>query len=309
MRRFRNILYHADGPDSSARGLDRAVALARTNQARLTVLDVTEPVSLGWDPQGRYGPKLTEALVRRRLDELEAITERYADAGIALYTRVLTGMPFIEVIGAVQRESYDLLVKTARPGLGPTGLASADMHLLRKCPCPVWVDRPDSPYPYRTLLAAVDPTHRHAAGLNRLILDLATSLAAREGARLEVVHAWSWSGYGILCSEDIGLTQPEVDTLRRQSERGYRTALDRLLAPYGLSSADPGVHLEAGWAPAVIAKRAEETGADLILMGTVSRVGVRGLIMGPTAEDLLRATRGSVLAVKPEGFASPVLLP
>jgi nucleotide-binding universal stress UspA family protein len=41
-------------------------------------------------------------------------------------------------------------------------------------------------------------------------------------------------------------------------------------------------------------------------MGTVSRTGIRGLIIGNTAETILRSVRCSVLAVKPEGFVTPV---
>jgi len=200
MHRFKNILYVADGPAPQRKGLDRAIALARTNQARLTVLDVTEEVSADWDPQRLYGPKLTEALVERRLSELEALTAPYEDAGVMMYTQVLTGTPFVEVIRAVQRDGHDLLIKAPRAGKGliAQALGSTDMHLLRKCPCPVWIDRPQRAHPYRTLLVAVDPTDPLAGDLSRLILDLATALAAREQAALQVVHVWCLRGEALL---------------------------------------------------------------------------------------------------------------
>jgi nucleotide-binding universal stress UspA family protein len=47
-------------------------------------------------------------------------------------------------------------------------------------------------------------------------------------------------------------------------------------------------------------------GIDLVVMGTVARSGIRGLVMGNTAERVLQRLRGSVLAVKPPGFVSPV---
>jgi nucleotide-binding universal stress UspA family protein len=84
--------------------------------------------------------------------------------------------------------------------------------------------------------------------------------------------------------------------------------LDRLLAPYGMAAADPNVHLVKGEATTVISTLAEDLGADLILMGTLGRTDVPGLFIGSTAEDLLSTTRSSVLAVKPPGFASPVLV-
>ncbi len=311
MHRFKNILYVADGPASHRQGLDRAVALARTNQARITILDVTEPVTIGWDLEQQYGLKLTETLSQRRLDELEVLTEPYADAGVMLYTQVLTGIPFIEVIRAVQRNGHDLLMKMPRTGEGAGAqvLGSTDMHLLRKCPCPVWIDRPQSAYPYRTLLAAVDPTDPQAGDLNRLILDLATSLSGREAAGLHVVHAWCLRGEQILSGAAAGVTTEQVQALLAGTEQGHRSALDRLLAPYGLSAADPCVHLIKGDAATVVGTKAEEIGVDLIVMGTVGRTGVPGLFIGDTAEDVLRTTRNSVLAVKPAGFASPVTLP
>ena len=53
---------------------------------------------------------------------------------------------------------------------------------------------------------------------------------------------------------------------------------------------------------------AESLDVDLVVMGTVGRTGLRGLIMGNTAETILRSVRCCVLAVKPEGFVTPVRL-
>jgi nucleotide-binding universal stress UspA family protein len=43
-------------------------------------------------------------------------------------------------------------------------------------------------------------------------------------------------------------------------------------------------------------------------MGTVARGGIAGLLIGNTAERMLRKLPCSVLAVKPEGFVCPVSL-
>ena len=50
----------------------------------------------------------------------------------------------------------------------------------------------------------------------------------------------------------------------------------------------------------------ESRNIDVVVMGTVARTGIAGLVMGNTAERVLRRLRGSVLAVKPPGFQSPV---
>jgi nucleotide-binding universal stress UspA family protein len=46
--------------------------------------------------------------------------------------------------------------------------------------------------------------------------------------------------------------------------------------------------------------------ADIVVMGTVARTGISGLIIGNTAETILNQLTCSVLAVKPSGFKTPV---
>jgi len=52
----------------------------------------------------------------------------------------------------------------------------------------------------------------------------------------------------------------------------------------------------------------ERHSIELLVMGTVARAGITGLITGNTAERLLPQIPCSVLAVKPKGFKSPVAL-
>ncbi|MCZ7543179.1 MAG: universal stress protein [Anaerolineae bacterium] len=58
----------------------------------------------------------------------------------------------------------------------------------------------------------------------------------------------------------------------------------------------------------LIPKLAVRHKIDLIVMGTASRTGISGFLIGNTAENVLRQVNISVLAVKPEGFVSPVRL-
>ena len=49
-------------------------------------------------------------------------------------------------------------------------------------------------------------------------------------------------------------------------------------------------------------------GIDLVVMGSVGRSGLSGMLIGNTAERILRKLPCSVLVVKPDGFVSPVRL-
>ncbi len=58
----------------------------------------------------------------------------------------------------------------------------------------------------------------------------------------------------------------------------------------------------------VIPEFVNKNGVDLIVMGTVARAGAAGLMVGNTAERILNSIQCSVLALKPDGFISPITL-
>lgn len=187
-------------------------------------------------------------------------------------------------------------------------LGSSDQHILRKCPCPVWLDRPAAPLPYRTILAAVNPMEEDGAGCARLVMDLSTSLARRERAELAVVHAWRLQGESVLRSGRAGLRPDELESLLEETRREHATSLDALLEPYGLTSRAPEVHFLKGDPAVIIRELRDELRAELIVMGTLGRAGISGFFIGNTAEEVLQTTPASILAVKPRGFVSPVTL-
>jgi nucleotide-binding universal stress UspA family protein len=308
MKRFKNILFLADRDAGITPALDRAVATAETNGARLTVMDVVTEISLADYIRRSYNVDLNAQLRERRMQSLESLTQPYTDSGFPVYTTVTTGIPFIEVVHAVQRNAHDLVMKVAEHDTGLAGslFGSTDMHLMRKCPCPVWIDRAGDEPAYHRILAAVDPFDDESGNLQRLILDLATSLADREHATLDVVHAWEMSGESMLASGRGRIPRSELDMLLAATETSHREGLDALLSPYGLSTGSSNVHLLKGRPAQIISGYARERENDLIVMGTLGRMGIAGLFIGNTAEDVLRETPTAVLAVKPDGFVSPI---
>jgi nucleotide-binding universal stress UspA family protein len=308
MKRFKNILFVADRENARSAELERAIALAESNAARLTVMDVAPEAGIASFIKRSYAIDLNAQLREQRHQQLETLVKPYADAGVSVYIKVVSGTPFIELVRAVQQNGHDLVMKVAKhdTGLAPVFFGSTDMHLLRKCPCPVWIDRSGSGASYRRLLAAVNPFDDESGELQRLILDLATSLAVREQAALDVVHAWQLPGESMFTSGRARLPATELDQLLASTERRHRQALDELLLPHDLSSEADNVHLVKGTPAEIISGFASETGADLIVLGTLGRVGIAGLFIGNTAEDVLRETPTAVLALKPNGFVSPV---
>ena len=68
------------------------------------------------------------------------------------------------------------------------------------------------------------------------------------------------------------------------------------------------VHLLKGDATELVPRLTDRNKIKLIIMGTLCRTGVMGFFIGNTAEKVLQQVDCSVLALKPEGFKTPVTL-
>ena len=79
MKRFKNILYFTDQPDDQSVMLARAVALAKTNRARLTVMDVIAEAEEAIEIQKRFDIDLNAVLRERRLEQLKGLTDPHAE--------------------------------------------------------------------------------------------------------------------------------------------------------------------------------------------------------------------------------------
>ena len=312
MQRFKNILFVADGGPGQEQALSRALALARTNQSKITVMDVVDelldmpqfPHPLTFEDMEAAQEKLVEER-RNSLEQLvSAAAEKYP--GVSTRIEVREGRLFIEAIKAVLDNDHDLVMKAASSDMGRIHrvFGSTDTKLLRKCPCPLWIVQQSDHKHFARILAAVepDPNNPDAESLNTLILDLATSLAGMENSELDVIHAWEVHGEVMLRRGH--LPTGTVDQVLDEMQAAHQKEMDELLAPY--SSTRIKVHLVKGDAGDAIIELAMENNVDLVVMGTVGRSGVPGLIIGNTAERVINGIDCSVLAVKPAGFISPV---
>lgn len=317
----RNVLALANGVDDAAT-FAAAAEFTTRHGATLSALACVEPPS---DIErlarstGLSAAQMTARLVEVRRAALADLA-RQTGAITAQGVHVTVGKPFLEISRFVAANAIDLVVKSGER-LGGSGrflFASNDQHLVRKCPCAVWLRLPGAPHPPQTILAAVDVDDWDArepetlAALNRRIVEMARHLATGPKATVVVLHAWDASGEGL-----VGLFAPGHDPrIAAQSyvndvQSAHTASLDRLIAPYRAHAARTGgprivARLGKGAVRSVIAEQAESLGADILVMGTVAKTGIRGVLIGNTAEDILNTVSCSVMTVKPEGFVSPL---
>lgn len=233
------------------------------------------------------------------------------NAGIQVKSKTLHGIPFIKIIQEVLQNQHDLVMITAegRGSLKETLFGSTTMHLMRKCPCPVWVIKPGQPQRFSRILAAVDLDQDDEVriALTTKIIELAAALARSAQSELLVFNAWRMYGESIIRGRGE-FSDREVERLLRQAHDVHRLQLVEILKKQPLEDLKYKVYLLKGEAGALIPDLAQAKAIDLIVMGTVSRAGIAGLLIGNTAEKVLHRVDCSVLTVKPEGFITPVKL-
>ncbi len=318
MDSFKSILVVIRHEGDSSPALGHASALATCCGAKLTLA-----VALEQSPwYARLIPgamPAAEAIAERARAKLEDAAARLRNEGLSVATAFLEGKPWLEAVRASIRDEPDLLLKDAGPE--PGGLfTSEDMQIFRNAPCPVWIVNPrEEGRPVRRVLAAVDPlpppdaaedelhlrAHEDRVALNDTILRLAGEVTRLESAELHVVHAWNAPGEEMLQGETL-LSRQQVESYVAAIREAQQRALDDLLARHPGEVEPARVHFVKGEASDVLADASRELEADLIVMGTVVRTGLPGLLIGNTAETVLRRVSCSVLAVKPPGFVSPV---
>ncbi|NEX18366.1 MAG: universal stress protein, UspA [Halochromatium sp.] len=323
MKHFANILYVLDQEAEQPCGLERAVALARGNQARLKLVSVIESLPVGAPLEGLdlTTDDLQAASLAETEQRLSALAAPLRER-VAIETKVLTGKLFLEVIREVLRHDHDLVMKCVGAKSPMAALfGSEDLHLLRKCPCPLWLGRPQDALNYRRVLAAVDleplasnKEQAQQAALNATILDLAAALATSEFAELHVAHVWAALGEPILRGGMIATpTETKIDAYIEAERRRHGQALEQALADLearlgaeALRWLKPIRHLPKGLPREELPALATRIDADILVLGTLGRTGVSGLLIGNTAEAVLQRINCAVLAVKPAGFVCPV---
>jgi nucleotide-binding universal stress UspA family protein len=207
----------------------------------------------------------------------------------------------------VLRSGHDLLMRSHARDLAaqPRGFGAIDMQLFRQCPCPVWAVGPGATGAPRRILAAVhaNPDDEDEQRLNGKIIDLALSLAALQNASVVLFQAWTAFGEELLRSRH---SPTDLDAYVEAAETAATSALESLASSLGDRAAQVRLELRKGHPEEVIPEYVVSEGIDLVVMGTVARTGISGLVIGNTAERLLQRLVSSVIAVKPDGFVSSI---
>lgn len=305
METFKSILVDVDATAAAHSALQQAVELARGSGARLTIADI---ITSDRHERQDLSSGAEEAMVAQRRQALTRLANSVS--GVAAEARLLAGRPATALIQEVIRCGHDVVVRSRAHDIAASGANSfgaVGLDLLRKCPCAVLLVRPGRADAHRFIAGAVDAGATDAAeqALNTKIIELTLQIARIEGGVPMLLYAWSPPAESTVRSHASGdAFQVYLEDMRKRAG----AALDRVIAPFADRMMGVQRVLRRGRAEDVIPSFAASEGIDLVVMGTRARSGLANLLIGNLAERVLARLPCSILAVKPDGFVSPVRL-
>jgi universal stress protein E len=307
---WRRILVAVRSPEQKRQvALRKAAEIARRCRASVTLLHAfSMPYPLPSHIPADSSDILEKASDERR-KQLELLARPLRAAGIKVECHVVWDFPSADaIVRYVLAHKPDLLVAESHhhTRIGRWFLANTDWELIREVPCPVWFVKHERFPKSLKFLIAVDPTHAHAkpSRLDDKLLGAATAAMQQLGGRAALVHA-----------EDVMQVLPRgfmaeimiPEAAIAASERArtaVRAALGRLAARYGLQDAEQIVR--PGLPGQVIADAVKRVKADVLVMGVVSRRGLKRSFVGNTAEEVIDTADSDILVVKQAGFKTAV---
>lgn len=120
------------------------------------------------------------------------------------------------------------------------------------------------------------------------------------------MHAWEMFGEALMRGR-ARFPASEIQGLLNDTRETHERRVQELAEATHLDGVEYDIQMIKGRPREVLANEIERERADLLVMGTVVRTGVRGYFIGSTAEEVIQQVDCAILALKPTGFASPVL--
>lgn len=291
-----HILVIADREDTRQIALRAALDLTRGTSAQITLVGfvydafVEQPrlVSPG------AARRLQTSMVRDKQRWLQDARARIATGDITIHQKIVWTKDVAAWVNEHAKQAgFGLLVKAGNRSENLV-YTPTDWRLLRESPIPVMIVRDKLRKRPGRIVAAVDlgtdqPSQR---ALNKRVIATAAIIARQIAAELHVVYAIPLS----TLAQDLDLVN------RGALERRTGKRLAREIAEVADEFQLPADHirLKAGPPERVIDGIASKLKATLVVMGTIGRKGLKGKLLGNTAEKVLHRNRATVLALRPD---------
>jgi len=309
MENFRNILYVSYEGADETEALKKAIELSHKNKTLLNILVISPKLAGSLkDHEEAYKKSLIEKMGLSVHSSIGAL-KLSGSTPEFIVTVEFCSTPAINIIRRILQNEHDVVIKEAEYVEGKKGFKALDMELLRKCPCPVWLCRSGKRLHGKIRIAvAIDPQSHEPAGhdLSLKLLKLSRSLADNSGGKLDIVSCWFYE-YEVSLKNNpwIKVSENELQKIVSETQSKHKNGLDALISESCIGG-EIDIHHIKGQPENIIPSFLSDEKIDIVVMGTVARTGIYSFIIGNTAENILQKVECSLLAMKPNGFVSPV---
>ncbi len=312
---FANIAFYVDPELDNQPMFDCLLPFTLTNKTQLTLLGVVKPlpqlakITMSTDSLNA----LEQAMIVDTQNALDGLAIFLKKKGLEVTTKVLFGETSVELIRQVLKNKYDLLgIMSAKnqAGISSRFFGSVQMQILRKCPCPVWLVKASLSGKIKHVLTPIDVNSEEESdiSLNNMLVRASKLVAATSQAHVHFLHVWSVFAEGYM-SVRGGLPEQTIEKMRQDTLSHCNQTMLSYTQEEDWSHLTMDVEfIYSRFASTEIIKTVKQNKIDLLIMGTISRTGIAGFIIGNTAEKILSEVACSVLAFKPSSFVCPVTL-
>lgn len=311
METYQNILVVIDPTTNEQKALKRAIDLATSIHATgsqvnvsafLSIFDFSYEMTTILSSDER--DVMRQSVIKDKEIWLKSIISELNPA-IKIDCKVVWhNRPFEAIIERVIEDNYDLVIKGTHQHdkLKSVVFTPTDWHILRKCPCPVLLVK-EHEWPINgNILAAVnvgsDEEEHHS--LNIKITKEAKQLAELIRANVHLVNSFPGTPVNIAIEIPEFNSNEYNDTMHKHHEQAMISHANQ----FDISVVN--THVEEGLPETVIEQVANKLDAELVILGTVGRTGFSAALIGNTAEHVIDQLNCDVLALKPDGYISPL---
>ncbi|MCQ8877047.1 universal stress protein UspE [Pseudoalteromonas shioyasakiensis] len=305
MNTIKQILAIIDPTADSQHGLSRSIDLAKKSGANITafmsIYDFSYEMTTMLSSDEREA--MRNAVVKDRQAWLDEILAQYPDFNIKSQV-VWHNRTYEAIIDTVITQGFDIVVKGTHQHdtLKSVIFTPTDWHLIRKCPAPVLLVKEHAWPAQGNILAAVNAVsenEQHLALNDRIIKD-AQFLCELANAKLNLVNAYPATPVNIAI--EIPEFNPSVynESVKQHHLESTHALADKHQIPHQACA------IEEGLPEDVIPDVASRLNSELVVIGTVGRTGLSAALVGNTAEHVIDSLDCDVLALKPDGYKSPL---
>lgn len=289
---YDRVLIPTDGSEHAATAVDHALALGRTFDATVHAIHVVDTAG----ESGVFGTGASDESVTERLETagesaLDAVRET-ATAEDDLETELVHGEPTETIVDYAEEIDADVLVMGThgRTGVRRYVAGSVTEGVVRHAAAPVLTVRADgretTPGSFDEVLLPTDGSPAAEAAVEHGL-----TMAGIADARVHVLNV-------VDVSDTTGGASASVATdLVDQLRESGQTAVDRVAAVAREAGFETTTSVVEGFPARDVLHYAEESGVDLIAMGSHGRTGVSRFLLGSTTERAIRHADVPVLAV------------